>query len=108
MRYESTVTSVSWIPSEAMSGPLRVPVDLGIGHYDDPLPDHIENLEALRARTDSDSPTGLQPGSTSRTAGWSMPDTRAEDYRVDHGGLGPRKHHHSCRLIPRHSATTRM
>jgi len=48
MRYESTVTSISWIPSEAMSGPLRVPVDLGIGHYDDPLPDHIENLEALR------------------------------------------------------------
>lgn len=48
MRYESTVTSVSWIPSEAMTGPLRVPVDLGIGHYDDPLPDHIENLEALR------------------------------------------------------------
>ena len=49
MRNESTVTSVSWIPSEAMSGPLRVPVDLGIGHYDDPLPDHIEDIEALRA-----------------------------------------------------------
>ena len=28
MRIESSVTSVSWIPSEAMSGPLRVPVDL--------------------------------------------------------------------------------
>jgi hypothetical protein len=32
-----------------MTGPLRVPVDLGIGHYDDPLPDHIDDLEALRA-----------------------------------------------------------
>jgi len=31
-----------------MSGPLRVPVDLGVGHYDDPLPDHIDDLEALR------------------------------------------------------------
>ena len=49
MRIETSVTSVSWIPSEAMSGPLRVPVDLGFGHYDDPLPDHIDDLEALRA-----------------------------------------------------------
>ena len=48
MRIESAVTSVSWIPSEAMTGPLRVPVDVGIGHYDDPLPDHIENLDDLR------------------------------------------------------------
>ena len=48
MRIESSVTSVSWIPSESMSGPLRVPVDLGVGHYDDPLPDHIDDLEALR------------------------------------------------------------
>jgi hypothetical protein len=48
MRFESSVTSVSWIPSEAMTGPLRVPVDIGISHYDDPLPDHIEDLEALR------------------------------------------------------------
>ncbi len=48
MRFETSVTSVSWIPSEAMSGPLRVPVDLGFGHYDDPLPDHIDDLEELR------------------------------------------------------------
>ncbi|MEA2001332.1 MAG: cyclic nucleotide-binding domain-containing protein [Actinomycetota bacterium] len=48
MRIEVSVTSVSWIPSEAMTGPLRVPVDVGIGHYDDPLPDHIDDLEALR------------------------------------------------------------
>lgn len=48
MRIESSVTSISWIPSEAMTGPLRVPIDLGIGHYDDPLPDHIDDLEALR------------------------------------------------------------
>jgi hypothetical protein len=40
--------SVSWIPTEAMSGPLRVPVDLGLGHYDDPLPDHIDDIESLR------------------------------------------------------------
>ena len=49
MRIESSVTSVSWIPSEAISGLIRVPVDLGVGRYDDPLPDHIEDLERLRA-----------------------------------------------------------
>lgn len=48
MRIESSVMSVSWIPSEAMSGPLRVPVDLGFGHYDEPLPDHIDDIEAMR------------------------------------------------------------
>lgn len=48
MRIESSVTSVSWIPSGAMTGPLRVPVDLGVGHYDEPLPEHIDDLEALR------------------------------------------------------------
>jgi hypothetical protein len=49
MRVESSVMSVSWIPTEAMSGPLRVPVDLGLGHYDDPLPDHVDDIEAMRA-----------------------------------------------------------
>lgn len=48
MRIESTITSVSWIPSEAMTGPLRLPFDMGIGHYDDPLPDHIDDLDVMR------------------------------------------------------------
>jgi hypothetical protein len=51
MRTESSVTSISWIPTEAMSGLMKVPMDLGIGHYDEPPPDHIEpdDLEQLRA-----------------------------------------------------------
>jgi hypothetical protein len=49
MQIDSSVMSVSWIPSEAMTGPLRVPVDLGVGHYDEPLPDHIDDIGALRA-----------------------------------------------------------
>lgn len=48
MRFESSVTSISWIPSEAMTGPLRVPVDMGIGHYDPPPPERIDDLEELR------------------------------------------------------------
>ena len=50
MRHESAVTSISWIPSEAMTGPMRLPMDLHIGHYDDAPPDHLEpgDLETLR------------------------------------------------------------
>ncbi|HKX74119.1 MAG TPA: cyclic nucleotide-binding domain-containing protein [Acidimicrobiia bacterium] len=49
-RYEAEVTSLSWIPVEAMTGLLRVPVDLGVGHYDPPPPDRIEDLEMLRSQ----------------------------------------------------------
>jgi len=48
MRIESSVLSVSWIPSEAIPGPMKLPMELGIGHYDEPLPDTVEDLEALR------------------------------------------------------------
>jgi hypothetical protein len=48
MRYESQITSVSWIPSEAIDGlTLRAPFDLGVLHYDEPPPSQIEDLEAL-------------------------------------------------------------
>jgi len=49
MRYTSSVTSVSWIPSEAVVGATRVAFDSGFTHYDDPPPPVIEDLEALRA-----------------------------------------------------------
>jgi hypothetical protein len=38
MRIESSVTSVTWIPSEAISGMPELPFELGITHYDEPLP----------------------------------------------------------------------
>jgi hypothetical protein len=53
MRIESSVTSLSWIPSEAISGLTKLPFDVGITHYDDPPPDRFDDaagtgLEALR------------------------------------------------------------
>lgn len=48
MRIESSVTSVSWIPSEAITGMTKVPFAAGVAHYDDPPPDQIEDLRALR------------------------------------------------------------
>jgi hypothetical protein len=48
MRIESSVTSVSWIPSEAVAGMTKQPFERGIAHYDPPPPDTIEDLEALQ------------------------------------------------------------
>lgn len=47
-RFESSVTAVSWIPSEAITGPSKVPFELGVTHYDEIPPDHLDDLEALR------------------------------------------------------------
>jgi Cyclic nucleotide-binding domain len=49
MRYENSVTSISWIPSEAVTGTYQVGFEVGLGHYDDPPPAQIDDLEALRA-----------------------------------------------------------
>lgn len=48
--HRSSVTSVSWIPSEAMPLTLmKIPILVGIAHYDSPPPDHLDDLEALHA-----------------------------------------------------------
>jgi hypothetical protein len=48
MRYESTVTSLSWIPSEAIQGTTRLPFEVGMAHYDPPPPDQLGDLNELR------------------------------------------------------------
>jgi cyclic nucleotide-binding protein len=50
MRIESSVTAISWIPSEAIKGLPKIPFDLGVGHYDEPPPDRLKegDLELLR------------------------------------------------------------
>ena len=49
MRVESSLTSVSWIPSESVSGLFKAGFSTGATHYDDPPPDVLENLEELHA-----------------------------------------------------------
>ena len=46
-RIQASYTSISWIPSEAIVGLARVPFDLGIGHYDEPPPDVVDDIETL-------------------------------------------------------------
>ena len=48
-RFESSVTAISWIPSESITGPSKLPFGLGVTHYDEPPPDRLEDLEALRS-----------------------------------------------------------
>jgi len=48
MRHSRSVTSLSWIPSEAVAGATRVAFDAGFTHYDEPPPPVIEDLEAMR------------------------------------------------------------
>jgi hypothetical protein len=49
MLHQSSITSLSWIPSEAIEGAQRLAFDAGMTHYDEPPPEVIEDLEALRA-----------------------------------------------------------
>ncbi len=54
MRIESSVTSISWIPSEAVAGLTKSVFEIGFSHYDDAPPGDLgadipATLEALRA-----------------------------------------------------------
>lgn len=53
MRVESTITSLSWIPSDSMRGWLKAGMDLGLSHYDAPPVDHLSGAEEVhRLRAD--------------------------------------------------------
>lgn len=54
MRIESSITCISWIPSEAVRGLPRLPFSTGVAHYDDPPPEDVgapdeDRLDALAA-----------------------------------------------------------
>ena len=46
MRFESSVISISWFPSEAIPGIMRLPFDVGPFHYDQPPSDTLTDLNA--------------------------------------------------------------
>jgi hypothetical protein len=54
MRIESSVTSISWIPSEMIEGPAQLPFRVGVTHHDVSPPERLDEaitdaLERLRA-----------------------------------------------------------
>src|ERR671911_1577794 len=81
MRIEKSVTSVTWIPSEAIEGMPKLPFELGIAHYDEPPPDMLlGNLDKLR---DADS---FREANELRA--WiDVKDGRIVDYGNDGRGL---------------------
>jgi hypothetical protein len=42
MRVEATATTMSWIPSDSMWSMVRLGFNLGVTHWDEPLPDEVE------------------------------------------------------------------
>src|SRR5262245_23701810 len=52
MRVDSSVTAISWIPSDAIEGMPKLPFELGVAHYDAPPPDHVVEGDLERLRTE--------------------------------------------------------
>lgn len=48
MRFESSITTASWIPQGSVSGLAKIPFSLGVTHYDERPPSRLEGLDALR------------------------------------------------------------
>lgn len=80
MRLEATATSLSWIPSEIVTGGLRAGFDVGLVHYDPPPPDALQPgaVDDLRAHDRFRFVNLLQ--------GWAQ----VEDGRVVAAGYGDR------------------
>jgi hypothetical protein len=50
VRIESSVTALSWIPSEAVEGLPKIPFSVGLAHYDAPPPDRIDDIAGMAER----------------------------------------------------------
>ena len=49
VRIESSVTAVSWVPLDCVEGGQRLQFHVGAAQYDDPPPDHLDDLPSLLA-----------------------------------------------------------
>jgi Cyclic nucleotide-binding domain len=49
VRIESSVTAVSWVPLDCVEGGQRLQFHVGAAQYDDPPPQHLDDLAALLA-----------------------------------------------------------
>ena len=108
MRLESSVTSVSWIPSEAVTGAvLKGTFEAGFTHYDDPPPDEIDDLEEMRAA--GALPLRQPPRGVGRHRGRarsSTPATRAAASWARRRSASPTSARRSSRCRSPTSATT--
>jgi hypothetical protein len=82
MRFEGSVTAISWIPSEAIEGMPKLPFELGIGHYDEPPPDRVSDGDLERLRDED------RFREANLLRGWiEVEDEKIVDCGYDGGGL---------------------
>ena len=48
MRFESSITAITWLPFAALDAMPNLPLGLAVAHYDEPPPDVLGDLELLR------------------------------------------------------------
>src|SRR3954466_3293540 len=80
MRIERSVTSISWIPSEAVRGSTKLPFSVGMAHYDDAPPDSLDGGSTV------DAPDPLRGGDRFRVANHLSAWIEVEDGRITASG----------------------
>lgn len=53
MRVTATTTTLSWIPSDSVWGPLKLGFDLGLSHWDQPMPERLTDVSDVDALHDA-------------------------------------------------------
>jgi hypothetical protein len=53
MRVSATTTTLSWIPSDSVWGPLKLGFDLGLSHWDQPMPERLTGVAEVDALHDA-------------------------------------------------------
>jgi hypothetical protein len=82
VKFESSVTALSWIPSEAIEGLPKLPFELGIGRYDPPPPDELAEADLERLRDED------RFREANQLKAWiEVEDGEIRDYGYGGGGL---------------------
>jgi hypothetical protein len=83
MRVESRVFSVSWVPSDIVTGAARLPFAVGVAHPDEPPPDRVEDVQELvrsgRARQANDLRAWVEFDEDGTPTAWGYDETADGD-----------------------------
>lgn len=104
MRIESTVTSLSWIPSEAVTGGTKAAFEAGFTHYDDPPPGELGDIGELQ-RTDrfrfaNVLRAWIDTDAAGRITGWGYSDDSRGLMGSTTVRLGPARHTFQALQLP--------
>jgi hypothetical protein len=86
MRVESRVFSLSWLPSDVVTGVARVPLSIGLARADAPPPEVVADPQALvaagSARQANDLHAWAEFGEDGRPTSWNYGDTGDGEARL--------------------------